>query len=650
MLKVFRDNLKYLSWVLWAVIIVFVLFVFVDFGATVPTGTSGEESAATVGDRRVSFGEYQNRYRQTEDFYREAYGEQFTPELAKRLRLELQVLEQLVNEKILLIEAERAGLAVTDGEVRRQILEYPAFQNEGGGFVGQDVYERILRSSGLSPDGFEQQVRRDLLVGKLRDVVAASVYVPASEVEEAYRERTERTAVRYLRLPADRFRDEVEVTDDEVEAWYQAHRRELERPEQRRVAYLLVDNNAIRGEIELSEEELRAAYEERREEFTREEQVRARHILLEVGPERDPEVVRAEMAEIRQRLEEGEEFAALARELSEDPGTAESGGDLGFFGRGRMVPEFEDAAFAAGLGEVVGPVETAFGLHLIEVIERREAGVRPFEEVRGALESRLLAERSRQLGERRAAELAERLRREGVTTPEAMEGVAAEAPAIELARPEAFARDDSVAGVGRAPAFVGAAFALAEESVSDPVPVPRGWAVLLLEEAIPPRIPELAEVADEVRGEVAGEKAAELARQRLAAARERVAGGEPLEEVAADLGLEVEESGSFGRRGAAGSLGMAPEVARLAFSLDEGELGGPLEVDGDALLFEVAERRRFDPDEFAEERDGTLSNLEQERVSELLAAIVERRRDELRVTYNPRLLETFEATPDQELG
>ena len=143
MLKILRDNLRYLSWILWLVILVFIAFVFVDFGGARMDG-GGSGAAATVGDAKVGYDEYQRQYRSLEERYRQAFGERYTPEMAEQLQLPLQALEQLVGQKILLQEAERLGLAASDAEVREAILAQPVFRDESGIFVGQEFYEQIL--------------------------------------------------------------------------------------------------------------------------------------------------------------------------------------------------------------------------------------------------------------------------------------------------------------------------------------------------------------------------------------------------------------------------------------------------------------------------------------------------------------------------
>jgi len=180
MLKVFRDNLKYLSWVLWLVILVFILFVFVDFGATVPGGTIASDAAATLGKQEISFEEFERAYRQRENFYRQQFGDQFSADLARQMGLPSQVMDELVANRILLAEADRMGLQVTDGELRDEILAQPVFLDEFGKFIGWDAYEQILKRNRLTSDGFEASIRQDLLADKVRSILAQNVYVTDS--------------------------------------------------------------------------------------------------------------------------------------------------------------------------------------------------------------------------------------------------------------------------------------------------------------------------------------------------------------------------------------------------------------------------------------------------------------------------------------
>jgi peptidyl-prolyl cis-trans isomerase D len=356
MLKVFRDNLKYLSWVLWGVILVFILFVFVDFGGGVPGPARTTESAATVGGDEISYGELQRAYRQAENTYRQAYGSQFTPELARQLQLPLQVLESLVQQRILLAEADRIGLAVSDGELQKELLKQPVLLDAQGNFVGSERYRQIIRSVGYSsPEAFEEEIRTQLLLAKLSRVIGDNVTVTDADVERTYRTQAERARIRFISVPVASFRGEEPIAADLVESHFQENIEAFRLPERRAVDYLLVDSSAIRETLSITDGELRTYYDEQIPEYATEEQVRARQIMLLINDERTIEQAQQELLAIRARIQGGEDFGALASELSEDPGSAPQGGDLGTFARGQILEEVEAAAFSAQPGELVGP-------------------------------------------------------------------------------------------------------------------------------------------------------------------------------------------------------------------------------------------------------------------------------------------------------
>lgn len=645
MLKVLRENLKYLSWILWVVIAVFVLFVFLDFGTGVGSTTGGGTmAAATVGGEPISRVEFQRQYRRAEDQYRQIYGAQYTPELAEQLRLPLQVLDQLVTRQILLGEAARLGLKASDEEVREQILADPTFKDEAGRFVGDETYGRILSSLEMTRTGYERQIREQVVLQKLLQALQANLWVSDQEVERAYRHEVEKAKVKYVLLPRAQFARAAEVPRSEVAAYFEAHKEELRLPEQREVAYLMVETAKLLPQVQEDEAALRRWYEEHKAEFAQEEQVRARHVLAQVNDQQTEEQARAKMEQARRRITGGEDFAKVAGELSEDPGSKANGGDLGFFGRGQMVKEFEDAAFGAETGKLIGPVRSSFGFHLIEVTEKRAGGQRSFEEVRGEIATRVAGERVQEMAESRAKDVARRLAEDEPEGPQALEAISKQDPAVTYALSGKFGRNDPVAGIGPSPAFTGAAFELDKGAVSQPISVPRGWAVLYVKDVHEPRLPELAEVEPRVRQAVAQEKQQAAAMARLTEAKAQIAAGKSIEQVAAELGVTVQESPELGAQGFIPGLGMSPQLTQAALKLQPGQVGGPVAAGPGAALFQVIERTAVDPQQLQANRGATRERLEQEQLQRLLVSLVEQRKREVGVEYDRELLQDLGIT------
>jgi len=644
MLRVFRDNLKYLKWVLWLVVVVFVGFAFLDFGSLDLTsqGGAGINAAAVVGSEEVPYREFEQAYRRLETQYREAYGEQFSRELANQLGLPMQVLNQLVNERIILLEAERMGLKVTDKELRDSILSLPVFQQDGA-FIGQEAYSDLLQRNGMRAEDFETSQRDAILAQKVQSSLASNVYVGPEEIEADYRRETETATVRLVRLPASKYASEVTVEDAALAAFYEESKDDFRLPERRVVDYLVVDPAALRDSVEVEDTAVQAYYDGHPEDYTGEEQVKARHILLRTGADRTVDAARVELEAIKARIDAGEDFGRLATEMSDDPGSKAKGGDLGFFGRGAMVKQFEDAAFGAELGDLVGPIESSFGAHLIQVQARRPGGLQPYEEVEGAIRARLVADAAAESARLKAVDLAARVTKDAPTT-EGLSALAGSEAGTSAVHGDPFGRDDNVAGIGRGTEFTTQAFELAVDAVSEPIQIARGWAVLVVREIQEPRAAELEEVRPKVVAQFRSQRQLELAEVRAAEAQAAISRGQSLDEVASELEVTVETPAAFGVDGAVGSLGQAAEVARVALAMDEGAISAPIVREDEVVFFEVTERTRFDSVTFAGEKDAVRQRLEGQRMNEVLGAIITQRRAELGVTIDPQIFEAFSPT------
>jgi peptidyl-prolyl cis-trans isomerase D len=644
MLKVLRDNLKQLAWILWLVIAALVILIFVDFGSARAPLSSPTSGAATVGGELISYGAFQRQYQLLEDNYRSLYGESFSDELAEQLRLPIQALDTLIARKILVAEARSLNIRVSDEELRQAILEVPGLTDEEGAFIGSDEYANRLRRIGYTVAEFEGGRRDDLLIEQLTDILAETVYISDAEVERTSRERAELASIRYLRVSPHQFRDEVTVEEAELRDAFDADREAYRLPEQRIVRYLLVKQNALRATLEVSDDEIRRYHEENLAQFTRQEQVRARHILLLENEERSKAAARGQLDQIRRRIERGEDFAALAAEFSEDEATRQRGGELGFFARGRMTPAFEDVAFNANPGDLLGPIETSLGpqtgFHLIEIQDKREGGVQPLDEARDRIRNRLLTDKARVAAEAKARELAARIAAEGLASEQALRTLA-ELEQVDFQVTAPFGVDDNLPGIGRSTSFSSAAFDLQADRISEPVQIPAGWAILSLAEIVPPRIPELSEIEDQVRAKLVEERQRLAATERLTHWRREIDGGKSIEDAARELGVELQESGEFGKRGVVRGIGNNESIVAAALAGEVGEVAGPFETDQGPVLLEVVERKHWDRETFQEEKETTREELESRRVNSLLMSVVERRRTELGVHYNPQLLANF---------
>jgi peptidyl-prolyl cis-trans isomerase D len=647
MLKMFRDNLKNLAWILWVVIAMTVIGLAMQFGGNV-RGQGQGATAAKVGKDTVSQAEFLRAYRNLSNLYRQIYGDQLTPEMEKQMRLPLQAVDRAINQKILLAEARRLGLAVSDAEVQDRIFKEPAFQDAQGNFIGEQKYLQVLAANRLNTNDFEAEIRQELLMKKLTDALSAGLYVSEDEVQRAYRDQVERAKIRYVQLPRARFAQEVQISPAELAAYFQAHKQEYKLPENREVAYLLVDRSRLTDQVKVTDAELQSWYDAHKAEFTQEEQVRARHILVMVNDQRTDDAARQRIDEAKKRIESGTDFAAVAKEISDDPASKGNGGDLGYFGKGKMVKEFEDAAFGAPPGKLVGPVKSSFGYHLLEVTDKRPGGTQPFELVRESIRARLAAEKAQQLAETQAKDLASRLANNKPANAEALRALAKPNAGITFAETGRFGAQDPVPGIGPGTPFSTSAFALNKGEVSQAVQVPQGWAVLYVKEIVPPRTPELAEVEPRVRAALAQQKLQQLAMAKLQEARREITLGKTLDQVAGELGAEVKQSEEFGGQGSIPGIGYNPELTKTALALQNGQVGGPVADAQGALLFQVTDHKGWDPTQYAANREQTRSNLLQEKLARLQSALIEQRRRELGVEYDRQFLNQYDLAPPQQ--
>ena len=640
MLNVIRKNIKSFYPLAIGLAAVFVLLVFTDFQSL--DNTRANPVAATVGGDKITFTEFERSYRNAESRYREMYGDAFTADLADQLQLPVQALESLINDRLLILEAERMGLTVSDEELQQEIVSVPGLTDAAGNFIGARQYQDLLRANQYSVDQFEADLRTGLLIQKLQAAITEVAHVSDAEVERRARDAAERASIRYLQVPSSRYSAAAEPSGEDTAAYFGEHRDDFRLPERRRVGYLLLNTNTVRAELEVTDEEVETYYDDNSAQFEIPEQVQASHILLLQTDERSGEQAQAELNALRSRLVAGADFAELAREHSDDEATRDNGGDLGYFGRGAMTQPFEDAAFSAASGDLVGPVENQLGprtgYHLIQIHDRREGGRQTLEEVSNLIRVQLLASKAEEEARSRVDAIYERLADQPFESDDkASELAATEGLSYEVTEP--FAEDDSVAGIGRNFNFSAQAFGLEAGGWSEPVRIAAGWALLTLQEVLPPRDAEFAEVEADVRGAVRQQKEGELLTAALAETRQRLDGGLSLDQAAEELDAVVEEAGSFGLRQPIGALGAAPELSREVFALSAGQFGGPVDSPFGGVLFEVTERESFDPIQF--DQEATRNELLSERTLTMLQSVLGRLREEIGVSYTQDFIQNF---------
>lgn len=630
MLNVLRDNFKarpYLKGLLLIVAISFVGYLgsMFECGGGAP---AGEDWAARVNGRVIPTSAFINAARSIDQNYREMLGEGYE-RFREQLRIGDMAMQTLVEREIVLQDAERLGLAVSNQDIADRIRSDPNLQDSGGQFIGAERYRQAI---GRFPGGvaaYEKLVGQDLMVERWVDLVTQPVVVSDDELEQAYRKRSERTSLSYLVVTSADQQVDTKASAEEEQAWYDAHQDAYRRGEGRRIRYLIVDRESQRPQVQVTDDEIRKIYETNQANYTHAEQRRARHILFRIepnAPDEEKQRARRKAEETLERLRKGEDFAELARTLSQDTASAKLGGDLGFFSRGRMVPRFEEAAFGTAVGQLAPVVETDFGFHVIQVMEAQDAGVTPLEEVQAEIRRQRELARSQEL----AQAAAERLRGE-IGSGERMQQMA-EKEGIEL-HSRVVERGERLGDIGASPEFVEQVFQLGVGALGPALPVASGIALVTVDEVVPPSVAPLAEVRSQVRADLLNERA-HAAAQAAAERALRLQGGPTQAAVALHLELRKADDVAPGAY-LQGTGGSSSEIEQRLFG-DRAQIGerGVVRVPSGAMIYEITGRKSFERQGFEQAKEQLRAELSTARRDQYRKAIIDHLRQQQQVEVN----------------
>lgn len=544
MLQTIRDRAQ--GWIAWA--IVFLISVpFALWGIQSYLGVGGEPVAAKINGVEIPARDLDRRVQEARIELRERLGAAYDLAAFDDKQLRAEVLDEMVREVLLLDVTRRLGLRVSDREIQLQVLSEPAFQQDGR--FDQGAYELILELQGMTPALFESRLRQQMTGTQLVRAVAGSEFVTRAELSQYRRLAQQKRELAYARFPVVDFASAEPIDETAIAGYYDSNAARFQTPEQVKLDYLILDASTLSGKAEIDEEKLRRHYDDDQARFTQPERRKVSHLLLGVPSEADEaaaDQVLSDIKGIRERLQTGESFAQLARELSDDPGSAEKGGSLGLIEKSVMVPAFEQVAFTLPAGELSEPVRTQFGYHLIRVDEIFPSVVKPFEEVR----DRLRAELVKQSADALFYELGERLANLVYESPDSLEP-AAEELGLAIQQSDWIGREGGEGILGQ-PKVLAAAFSnevLVEGNNSDLIEPERDSlqaVVLRVVEHRPAATKPLDEVREEIVAEIGKEKA-RLAAQ--AAAESATATLRDGADWAAVLGtLKLEEPGLVDRQ------------------------------------------------------------------------------------------------------
>ena len=392
MLQTFRDfaEKKIVRFIFALFLVVPFGFFGIDYYFRSPVGG---DTIASVGRQAIGQVDFDNAIRQQAEMYRQQFRGQFDASLMDNPEIRRSVLDRLVNEKLVTIATEKSGVHVSDKQLGERIMNEPFFQVDGK--FNKERYDNIARSQGLTPVGLDERLRRDYAQTAFRDSIAATAFVPKATLDGFIRLSEQSREVSVITLTPDDYLSKVKVTPEQVKAYYDGHAAEFTIPEAVRVEYVELSLDSLAARAAVKPEEVKQVYDEQLAagKLSTKEERRASHILITVAPDAKPAdraAAEAKATEIAAQVRKNpSSFADIAKKQSQDPGSAVQGGDLGFFGRGAMVKPFEDAVYGAKKGDILGPVKSDFGYHVIRVTDIKAAKEKSLAEASPEIEANL---------------------------------------------------------------------------------------------------------------------------------------------------------------------------------------------------------------------------------------------------------------------
>ena len=640
MLKLMRDNFQQLKWALLAVVAAFIIgFVYVDMGLGGPRQDSGQDTrayAARVNGETISFREYDRALYYTEKNYEQMYRQPLSPEMIANMGLPKQVIDSLVDQKLLLQEARRLHLGATPDEVRAKILQIPTL-NPDGKFIGNELYTRYVTGSlgYQSPAEFEEELAREITLQKMESALFNSLVISPKTVDAEYRRVTENAKIKYVLYAASRETTNVSVTPQEVEQYYKAHQAQYSYGEQRQVKYLVADFARLRSQIVPTDAELRKRYEASREDYKHAEQARVLHILIRVeqgAPPAADAAAKAKADGIVKQLRAGADFAKLAAENSADPSSSSKGGDMGYVDKGTTVTPFDTAIFTLPLNTVDVVRSQEFGYHIVKVLDRRPAGYRSYEEVQPTLASAVAEQMAKDQARDEITKIAARIKQ---SKPKSMAEFAALANDKVTSNDTTwFAKNDSIPGIGQNAALMAWAFSAKPNDIGDIIGTQRGPAIPYLAGARNAGVSGLEEIRAKVESDARMEKARQSAAQQLA----RAMPAANIDAVSTKVGIPPSETTVTRQGYVSGFSGDTTPLVDAAMAANVGDVKGPVQVAEGAVVFQVLEQKKVDAKSADENRTAYADMLRQTEARNLRRTLLQRLRKEASVDINDRLL------------
>jgi len=601
-------------------------------------GTGAEASSDTVakiGDQTVSLAEVRQQLN-------EIQRRNQVPKALEGLYAR-QILNQLVYTKEIEYEAGRLGIKVTNEEIADRVKQYLPTAFNGDSPVGMDQYTaQVQQRFQMTVPVFENLVRQGLLEEKFRRLVTDGVSAGPNELREQFLYQNEKVKLSYALIKPEDLEAKITLDDAAIKAAYEKNKSLYTVPEKRVVEYGLVDINKIRQGVHVSDDDLKVRYQQNIQDYQVPNRVHAQHILFMTVGKTDAEVeeIRKKAEDVLKQAKKGAKFDELARKYSEDPGSKEKGGDLGWLVQGQTVPEFEKAAFSLPPGSISDLVKTQYGVHIIKVLEKETAHTKSFDEVKDSIRAPLLQSKTDEEENKVADNISSAVRKSNRTPLADL----ARDYHLELAQTRPIAVTDPLLELGNSKDVKEAIFRLRQGEVSQPIRTDRGYVVLSLKQILPTHQGSLEEVRDKVIAALKQEKSVELAKTEAAELSKRAKAGDKFDAVAKALGLDPKTSDDFSRAGSIPNVGSGKQLS-AAFNAKVGEVSAPVSLGSNWVVYRVESKTEPNMADFEKQKkeltDQVLNEKRGLAYEAFRTGLEERLKQEGKLKLMPDKLKTF---------
>jgi peptidyl-prolyl cis-trans isomerase D len=598
-------------------------------------GEVSTDTVAKVGDESITVAEIRQQLDQV--MQRNPAAKVMEPIYAQR------ILTDLVSQKEIEYEAKRLGITVSDQERADRIRQYLPTAFNNGTFVGMDRYAAEVQARfQLTVPVFEELIRQSLLTEKFQKLVTDGISVGPAELLDEFRYKNEKVKLDYALIKPEDLEAKINPDEAEIKAFYEKNKSNYQVPERRVVRYALVDVNQIRQGIQVSDDQLKVQYQKNIQDYQVPNRVHVEHILLMTVGKTDAEVdeIKKKAEDVLKQARSGAKFEDLAKKYTEDPGTKDKGGDLGWLVQGQTVPEFEKAAFSLQKGQISDLVRTQYGFHIIKVIDKETARTKSFDEVKESLRAPLLLSQADKQASDTADQMSVAIRQSNKTSLDDL----AKQYHLTVSETRPVSASDPLFELANSKDAKDAIFRQRAGDLSLPIRTDRGYVVLVVKEIQPAHPGTLEEARDKVIADLRRQKSIELARSKAEDLIKRVKAGEKFDPAAKGLGLDPKVSDLLARNGTIPGAASGKQLS-AAFNLNAGEVGAPLTLGQNWLVYQVLEKQEPNPADFEKQKkDLTEEALQAKRslaYEAFRTALDERLKQEGKLKLMPEKMKNF---------